>query len=624
MNGKFSFFLVLLPIFLWCLPSQAQLGFCNGNSGDAIFFEDFGTGTSPGPQLAAGTTTYSFVTGTPNDGSYTLLNTTPFFDWHRIEDHTPNDINGKSFIVNADFTAGEFFRRTVNGLCENTSYEFSSWLINLLPASGCFNAGIPINVKFQIWDTTDTQLLASGDTGPIPGTATPQWEKFGLVFQTLPGQTSVILKMLNNGEGGCGNDLAIDDIVFKTCGDFVEVTDTENNSNVLRCQSDGPLSTTLTATPDFSIYSTHAYQWQQSTDGITWIDILGANTNVFQVIDLNSTRFYRAKVAEDAINLANPLCIALSEVFDIIVIPPPDAPQTQATELILCPDENETISVSVPSGVTVNWYDQATNGTLLAQNTMSYAPTNTGIFYAEAMTISAACASNTRTALTVDFYEVPLLTDESLVFCEGTTRILDVEANNMTYLWNTGEITQQIAVNTPGDYSVMVTTPNGCQRNKTISLSQIDAPVIDRIISSDFQLTVNTSNTGDFEYSLNGFDFQDSPIFENTPGGLYTIFVRERSGCGIALQAFVHLVVPKFFTPNGDSQNDLFQPQGFEFLSDYEISIFNRYGQLVKASKNQPINWDGSFNGSPLPAADYWYRIRLKETEFKGHFSLKR
>src|SRR5690606_14502328 len=132
---------LLLPILLLFANNLwgQQLGFCPGNTGQPIFTEDFGSGLSNGPALPAGSTTYSYTDGTPEDGSYTISSVTPHYDWHRIADHTPNDTNGKAFIVNADFTPGEFFRRTVDGLCENTSYEFSSWLLNLLPASGCNN-----------------------------------------------------------------------------------------------------------------------------------------------------------------------------------------------------------------------------------------------------------------------------------------------------------------------------------------------------------------------------------------------------------------------------------------------------------------------------------------------------
>lgn len=600
------------------------MGFCNGNSGDPIFTEDFGSGTTAGPALPPGTTSYSFVAGTPPDGSYTISSSTAYYDWHNTQDHTPNDTNGKSFIVNADFTAGEFFRRTVDGLCENTSYEFSSWLINLLPNSGCDGLGIPINVKFQIWDNTDTNLLANGDTGPIPGTASPQWRQYGLVFQTLPGQTSVILKMLNNGEGGCGNDLAIDDIVFKSCGDFIDITDAANNTNLLICEDEGPVSAILTANPDFSIYSTHAYQWQQSTDGTNWVDLPGATNNTFQVTNLTVSQFYRVKVAEDSVNLSNPLCIAISEVFDIIFIPIPDPPQIPLNTITLCPDENETISVSVPTGVTVNWYDQAIGGNLLLENSISFEPLISGTYFAEAVTLAAQCRSYARTAITISFYSVPELTDESLTFCEGTSRTLQVEANNMFYLWNTGETTQEITVTTPGIYSAIVNTPDGCQRTKIISLEQIDLPVIARVWSEEYTLNISTENSGNFDYSLDGFSFKTSPIFENTPGGRYTIYVRERGGCGVVTQEFLHMVVPKFFTPNGDNNNDFFRPEGFEFLDNYEVRIFNRYGQLLSFTKNQPMNWDGNFYNKPMPSADYWYSIKMDGVELKGHFALKR
>lgn len=621
---RYLLFLVLMFVGLSTQLLKAQLGFCNGNSGDPIFTETFGTGTGFGPALGAGITTYSFANGTPNDGSYTIANRTNFFDWHDSQDHTPNDINGKSLIVNADFTAGEFYRRSVTGLCENTSYEFSSWLMNLLPATSCGGVGIPVNVRFEIWDATDTNLLASGDTGAIANKSSAVWEQYGLVFQTIVGQTSVILKMLNNGVGGCGNDLAIDDIVFRTCGDFIAINDAQNANFIQACAVNGPVSTTLTATPDFSIYSTHAYQWQESADRINWTDIAAETNQTYTINGLLTTNYYRVKVAEDPINLASPLCSSVSEIFEVQVVPPPDSPLSNG-DVSACVDAPKVIAVTVPPNIVVDWYDAPTGGTLVQENSTTFSPTTPNTFYAEARSAAGNCISLNRTAVSINFIDLPVLTDEELTFCENETVTLSAGLQNQTYLWNTGEITETINVSEAGIYTVTVTNASNCSNTKTINLGQIDAPVIDAVQSDDYAIQVTLANEiGDFEYSIDGFTYQDNALFTNIEGGLYTVFAREKSGCGLTSLEYLHLVIPKFFSPNGDGINDVFNISGIEFYDSYEIAIFDRFGKLIKNSFNIPIDWDGTLNNQDLTATDYWYVITLENTVNKGHFSLKR
>ena len=308
------------------LKTEAQLGFCTGNSGDPIFIEDFGFGQRDSP-LPSGTTTYMFTTGDPNDGYYKVSSKTDSYNWISVKDHTANDINGKSLIINANTVPGEFFRIPVSDLCENTTYEFSSWLIHLMPSNRPMhvrnNKIKPINVKFEIWDSTDTVLLKSGSTGDIFSSMVPNWEQYGLVFQTEPRQTSVILKMRNNGVGGYGNDLAIDDIMFRTCGDAVVIEDSlKKTRNVSIYENELPYSTKLVATPDFSVFSTHFYQWQKSNNGTDWVNITGENSNSFSVKNINDVTYYRALIAEDAINLLNASCHSNSEVYKVNILAP--------------------------------------------------------------------------------------------------------------------------------------------------------------------------------------------------------------------------------------------------------------------------------------------------------------
>ena len=123
---------------------------------------------------------------------------------------------------------------------------------------------------------------------------------------------------------------------------------------------------------------------------------------------------------------------------------------------------------------------------------------------------------------------------------------------------------------------------------------------------------------------MDGFNFQTSSIFEAVEGGLYTIYVQDTSDCGVVTQSFFHLVIPKFFTPNGDSVNDVYEPEGLEVFNNVEFSIFNRYGKLLKFGNSNSSSWDGSFQGNQMPEDDYWFVIKADTTQFKGHFSLKR
>lgn len=618
-----SFYFYLLLLCIGSTELSAQLGFCGGNSGDPIFTEDFGSGNTDGPALPAGTTTYTFTTGTPNDGSYTISSTTNYFGWKNIQDHTPGDTNGKSFIVNASFTAGEFYQRQVEDLCENTSYEFSSWLINLQDAGGCEGNSIPVNVRFQIWDETDTILLAQGDTNSIFASSGAEWEQYALVFKTEPGQTSVILKMRNNSNGGCGNDLAIDDIVFKSCGDNVTVSTNTNETRLVVCDNQGSVSRTLTATPDFSIFSTHAYQWQQSTDQQVWTDIANETTSTLSTPAITTTSYFRVKIAEDPINVNKDLCNVVSDVFDIIVLPIPNTPLSSG-DITICEGEVGILSASTESSYTVNWFDAPTDGNLLLEANNNFETSIAGTYYAAANSPEIECASLSRTAITLTVNLPPSVEDESLEFCEDTTMILTADLNNVSYEWSTGATTKEITVGEPGTYTVLLTDVNGCAATKTIELEQIDIPRIDTIISDGPSIIVSTSNDGDFEFSLDGFNFQTSSIFEAVEGGLYTIYVQDTSDCGVVTQSFFHLVIPKFFTPNGDSVNDVYEPEGLEVFNNVEFSIFNRYGKLLKFGNSNSSSWDGSFQGNQMPEDDYWFVIKADTTQFKGHFSLKR
>jgi gliding motility-associated-like protein len=631
MKFKMKINTFLLLILCSTFQTFGQLSFCNGSKGLPIFTEDFGSGTDYGPALPVGITSYTFIAGTPSDGFYTLYyRTNQYSSWHNSPDHTPdnqpNGTNGKSLIVNASFTPSEFYKRVVSGLCVNTTFEFSSWLMNVFNSTStdCSGNSIPINVTFEIWNATETILLQTGNTGNINATSSAIWTQYGLVFTTGIGQTSVVLKMRNNSAGGCGNDLAIDDIMFRSCGDFTTIGTTATTGNTYSvCEDVTPININLQV--NSSGITPNVFQWQESLDNVIWNDIIGENSSNYATPNITTTHYYRVKVAQDVANLNNVFCSTISEIFSIIIKPKPLAPLSNGNFIICENDAIPALSVTILGSESVNWYSAATGGTLLQSNSVAFTPSNAGIFYAESYTLST-CVSINRTAVQLTMNPIPVIVqNETAILCETKSVLLDAEINNVTYNWSTTETAKSITVITPGTYTVRVTSPNGRTNLKTIVVTESLIPIITNVIIDNRQVTIITAVSGDYEYSLDGINYQSSNVFENAIGGIKKAYVREKNNCGEAIFDFILIIIPKFFTPNGDTYNDFFSMEGFQFINNTTIAIFDRYGKLITYLNKQNGTWNGTLFGKPLPANDYWYKVILQDgTELKGHFALIR
>ncbi|MEP0265827.1 T9SS type B sorting domain-containing protein [Dokdonia sp.] len=602
----------------------SQLSFCEGDLGDPIFTEDFGSGTTNGPALDPAVTTYTYVNNAPQDGFYTISSQLQQLGaFHSGLDNTLGDVDGRAFIVNASFTADQFYNRTITGLCENTSYEFSAFLLNLYnSASGvCANTGIPVNVRFQIWDSTDTILLGSGDTGNIDGTSTPIWTQYGLVFETGVSQTEVILKMINNGDGGCGNDLAIDDIVFRACGDITTISsEISGEDDLILCNNQSSLSTTLTvtATPDVFL------QWQVSLDGANWNTIPGATSLTYITPGITTQTFYRVNTATDIDNLDNVFCSFFSDPYLIDFIEGPEAPISNGDSMFCDNEDIPAITVTTTQGSEVRWFASQTSAEVLATGT-SYTPETMGTFYAQSFVIGTDCGSTSRTPVTLSQLTAPVFNNpiQTLGICNGQEiKVLSAGLSNVQYLWSTGETTPSIEIETGGVYTVTVTNDGGCNATKTFQVEGFDPPVIANVFSQGESIVIEVETDGDFEYSLDGVFYSSTPVFRNQPGGLKTIFARNRNGCPFVLTEFYHFNIPTFFSPNNDGINDFFRLPDASFFSSSFIRVFDRFGKLLASGNGLTFKWDGTYQGKLLLPNDYWYEIETNDRLVVGHISL--
>ncbi|SFE27015.1 Ig-like domain-containing protein [Flavobacterium xueshanense] len=275
----------------------------------------------------------------------------------------------------------------------------------------------------------------------------------------------------------------------------------------------------------------------------------------------------------------------------------------------------------------INWYSSLTGDAILGTGTSLNVPNSTQntTYYAEA--INNGCTNGNRIAVDIIIYDPPVVTDQELILCNSGSLTLDAAIPNMTYSWSTGETTKTIQVTTPNTYSVKITNSASCSSTKKITVAEHDTPEIDRIDVNETTVIIYLKNTKDyFEYSVDGTTYQSSNVFFNVTSGLQTAYAREINSCGIDSAAFTILTAPKFFTPNNDSYNDVWEIKGLINYPEAEVTIFNRYGNLIMKLNAAKPSWDGTFNKKLLPASDYWYVLKIDagSPEKRGHFSLKR
>lgn len=206
-------------VFTFTVGQQSVAQSCSGPTAEVLIRESFGT--ADGTPSLAGRTSYQLVTKScPDNGEYTISTTsdrTCFGSvWHGLSQDHMGSTGGNMLIVNGSDTPGEFYRQTIPGLCGGTNYEFSVWGLNLLQPGNCTDSSLP-NLTIQI-ETESGNILRTINIGSIPETLRPIWQRFAVTFTMPDVDEPVLVKLINNAEaGGCGNDLALDDIELVRC-----------------------------------------------------------------------------------------------------------------------------------------------------------------------------------------------------------------------------------------------------------------------------------------------------------------------------------------------------------------------------------------------------------------------
>lgn len=638
--------LTVLVSFSFFNNAGAQL--CQGSLGDPIVNITFGSGTNPGPPLQAATTSYQYFSNDcPNDGSYTLrTNTTSCFanSWHSVSaDHT-GDPNGYFMLINASFQPSAFYLDTVKGLCAGTTYEFAAWVMNVLKTTACAPNPTQPNLTFTL-ERTDGTVLQTYNTGTILSQANPIWQQFGFYFTTPPNASEVVLRIFNNAPGGCGNDLALDDITFRPCGPQLTPVIVGSTTTTATICEGAARSFTFSGTLSAG-FTNPAYQWQKSSDGIVWTDIPGATTlntiQNFTATAATGNYLYRLSVAEGG-NMNFSQCRIASDPLTIVVAPIPvatavsNSPVCQHSSLVLNAAGGATYQWSGPNGFSASGSSVMIRNVELAQAGR----------YSVEVTSDAGCKKSAFVDVIVNVTPVATVSFSSVGICEGNAVQLESSGGG-TYQWlpATG-LSSDVIANplaspaTTTDYSVIVSNQFACRDTAMVLVNVVETPTADAgpdksiIEGASVKLLANVTGQNITYSWLPALFINDpnalQPVVSPPRDTSYVLTVVSNDGCGIAtdtVKLFVYrdIYIPNAFSPNNDGLNDTWNIPILNIFPGFELTIFNRQGQVVYQNKNSNIPWNGKYKGVDQPVGVFVYYIDLKVDggQFKGTLTLIR
>ncbi len=228
------------------------------------------------------------------------------------------------------------------------------------------------------------------------------------------------------------------------------------------------------------------------------------------------------------------------------------------------------------------------------------------------------CGSKDSTSVTVfDFASVNLGEDTTL--CKGASLELSATFPNSSYKWSTGSTDTSITVSEPGTYAITITNFCG-EVSDNIQVDFISSVDVDLgeddyfCFGESYTLTASSANAIIYDWSTG----ESTPSIKVKKPGYYQVTVYDM--CGNRNSDEVEILqsvnpfemIPNSFTPNGDGINETWGTFVLE-EENFEISVMDRWGQVVFRANHPSEWWDGQHNGTDCPVGNYFYVIKFTD-----------
>jgi len=286
-----------------------------------------------------------------------------------------------------------------------------------------------------------------------------------------------------------------------------------------------------------------------------------------------------------------------------------------------------------------------------------------GIYHLDAMV--GTCTGEDE--LTLVLHENPFVQLSSDAVCEGEQTVFSSLGSTVSapdaiaqWSWDFGDGGTSTDQNPTYEYNnsgsfiatLTLTTNNGCSASLQQDVFVAPTPVanfqyspLEILISNPSVDFTNLSSDGTnylWNFGIEGetsTEFSPSYMYPAAPNGYEVeLFVSNAFGCLDSITRIINIgsgityYVPNSFTPNGDGINSVFIPvitEGLD-LNEYELIIYNRWGEKVFETNEVTTGWDGTFNGKQVPTGTYVWDMRIKHLygpdleKVQGHVTLIR
>lgn len=227
---------------------------------------------------------------------------------------------------------------------------------------------------------------------------------------------------------------------------------------------------------------------------------------------------------------------------------------------------------------------------------------------------------------TLIFNKLPIpqaaLPNDTLI-CDGSTLDLIVMQDpEFAYLWSDSSSTADLSIIQSGSYWLEVANDCGTVRD-SISVAIEQALTLnfpeDTILCKGGSFTLNATNEG---ASYLWQDGSIDAVFVVETWGEYNVTVT-RNGCEATdFISVAEDVNPCFgfdcleeatnvFTPNGDGINDEWKPKSFCEFTSYQLSVYNRWGNILFQSDRPELAWDGRSNGIEVQEGVFFWVLEI-------------